>query len=124
MPYVNLIKFTYVMILMRIIDKPLFQDLLGSEMKQRILLFLAANQAPLTERELARLLGKSHTAVNKTLKELGDLDAVECRTIGRANVWTMNEKSLAFEVLSGSHPGSGSPRCVLSRRSCRRPSKT
>jgi len=89
---------------MRINDTLLFQELLGSEMKQRVLLFLLANQAPLTERELARLLGKSHTAVNRVLNELKDLNAIECKAIGRAHVWTMNEKSLAYEVLGGISP--------------------
>jgi predicted nucleotidyltransferase len=99
LPYVNLKRFTYVNIDMRITKEPIVKQLLSSDLKQKILVFLASNQAPVTERELSRILGVSHTAVNKAMKQLLDINVIEGRQIGKSLIWKLNEKSFTYPIV-------------------------
>lgn len=76
---------------------------LGSEVKVRILthLFSEGGGVMTSERELAKLLGISHTAVNKAMKDFHDLNLITPMRVGGANVWKLNTESYAFRVLSG-----------------------
>ena len=81
---------------MRISDEPIAKQVFGSVLKRRILRFLFQDQEPISERELSRVLGVSHTAVNKAMKQLLDLNIVKGKTVGTAMVWELNKKSFAY----------------------------
>jgi predicted nucleotidyltransferase len=84
---------------MMITNEPVFRQLFGSRLKQKILWYLYSDQAPVSEREMASIIGKSHTAVNKAMKQLLEINAVEGYTVGRAWVWTLNKKSFTFPLI-------------------------
>ena len=54
----------------------------------------------MSEREIASVLNVSHMSVNRTMRELGELNFVNFITIGKAHLWRVNRKSYAFRVLS------------------------
>ena len=81
---------------MRISDEPIAKQVFGSTLKRKILRFLFQDQEPISERELSRVLGVSHTAVNKAMKQLLDLNIVKGKTVGTAMVWELNKKSFAY----------------------------
>ncbi|MBN1170371.1 nucleotidyltransferase domain-containing protein [Candidatus Micrarchaeota archaeon] len=81
---------------MRISNEPIAKQVFGSVLKRRILHFLFQDQEPISERELSRVLGVSHTAVNKAMKQLLDLNIVKGKTVGTAMVWELNKKSFAY----------------------------
>lgn len=81
---------------MRITNEPIAKQLYGSKVKRRILQYLLSQQGMVSERELSRIIGVSHTAVNKAMRQLLELNVVKGRSVGAAMTWEMNEKSLAF----------------------------
>ena len=81
---------------MRISNEPFIKEILGSKVKRKILSFLFSKQGVVSERELARVVGVSHTAVNKAMKQLLELNLVSAKTVGSALIWELNEKSLAY----------------------------
>lgn len=81
---------------MRISDEPIAKQLFGSRLKRRILRFLFKDQAPVSQREMARMLGVSHTAVNKAMGQLLDLNVVKAKTVGNALVWELKRDSFAY----------------------------
>ncbi|MBI5223954.1 nucleotidyltransferase domain-containing protein [Candidatus Micrarchaeota archaeon] len=81
---------------MRISSEPIIKTILGSKVKRKILAFLFSKQGAVSERELSRVIGVSHTAVNKAMKQLLELNLVSGKTIGSALIWELNEKSLAY----------------------------
>ncbi|MEE8184800.1 MAG: nucleotidyltransferase domain-containing protein [Thermodesulfobacteriota bacterium] len=54
----------------------------------------------MSEREIASVLKVSHMSVNRTMRELVDINFVNFVTIGKAHLWRVNRKSYAFKVLS------------------------
>jgi predicted nucleotidyltransferase len=72
---------------------------LGSEGRVRVMLYLFRNSAPASEREIARMLSLSNTAVNKTMKDFYDINLVTPMRVGSAQVWRMNEGSYAYGAL-------------------------
>jgi predicted nucleotidyltransferase/predicted transcriptional regulator with HTH domain len=85
---------------MRITNESVFAALFGTELKRKVLAFLGSNDMALTERELSRRLRVSHTAVNKVMKQLLEMNAVECMSIGKALVWHLNEKSFTYQKIT------------------------
>ncbi len=81
---------------MQISKKSLFQTLFGAKVKQKVLLFLYSSPSPSSEREISRVIHVSHTAVSKSMKELLDINAVECFSVGNAMVWNLNRKSFTY----------------------------
>ncbi len=75
-------------------------ELLGSKVKVKILMYMLSEHVPTSERELSRILGVSHMAVNKVMKKLYELNLVTPLKIGNALSWKLNEKSYAYEALS------------------------
>ncbi len=74
---------------------------LGSKTKLRVLLHLLAEPSmPTSEREVAKLIGTSHTAVNKVMKDFYDAHLVTPIRIGNVNAWKLNEKSYAYWAIS------------------------
>jgi len=78
-----------------------FENALGSRAKIRILRYLLSERLPTSERELAQVLGISHTAVNKSMKDLQETGLVSPVRIGNVNAWSVNEKSYACRALAG-----------------------
>ena len=54
----------------------------------------------MSEREIASVLNVSHMSVNRTMRELAELNLVNFVTIGKAHLWRVNRKSYAFRFLS------------------------
>ncbi len=77
------------------------ENLLGSKVKIKLLEHLASEWTITSEREIARLIGISPGAVNKTLKEFQNLNLINPMKVGNATVWRMNEKSYAYSYLTG-----------------------
>lgn len=75
-------------------------DVLNSKTKVKIIKFLLAHIASMSEREIASILKVSHMSVNRTMRELSDMNFVDFVTIGKAHLWRINRKSYAFRVLS------------------------
>ncbi len=75
-------------------------DVLTSKAKIKIIKFLLNHEAFMSEREIASVLNVSHMSVNRTMRELGELNFVNFVTIGKAHLWRVNRKSYAFRVLS------------------------
>jgi predicted nucleotidyltransferase/DNA-binding transcriptional ArsR family regulator len=69
-------------------------DILGSTLKIRILRILCKNAYDFTGRELARLVGYSHTQTNSALAELEMNGLVIKRHLGNANAYSLNEGNL------------------------------
>ena len=75
-------------------------DILNSKVKVKIIKFLLDHEASMSEREIASVLKVSHMSVNRTLRELSELNFVNFITVGKAHLWRVNRKSYAFQVLS------------------------
>lgn len=57
-------------------------------------------EASMSEREIASILKVSHMSVNRTMRELADMNFVGSVTVGKAHLWKVNRKSYASRVLS------------------------
>jgi len=75
-------------------------DVLNSKTKVKIIKFLLTHEASMSEREIASILKISHMSVNRTMRDLAELNFVNFVTIGKAHLWRVNRKSYAFRVLS------------------------
>ena len=75
-------------------------DVLTSKGKIKIIKFLLNHEASMSEREIASVLNVSHMSVNRTMRELGELNFVNFVTIGKAHLWRVNRESYAFRALS------------------------
>jgi len=75
-------------------------DVLNSKTKVKIVKFLLTHEASMSEREIASIVKVSHMSVNRTLRELSEMNFVNFVTIGKAHLWKVNRKSYAFKTLS------------------------
>jgi len=75
-------------------------DVLNSKTKVKIIKFLLTHEASMSEREIASVLKVSHMSVNRTMRELADMNFANSVTIGKAHLWRVNRKSYTFKVLS------------------------
>lgn len=75
-------------------------DILNSKTKIKIIKFLLTHEASMSEREIASILKVSHMSINRTMRELAELNLVNFVTIGKAHLWKVNRKSYTFRVLS------------------------
>ena len=75
-------------------------EVLNSKTKIKIIKFLLTHEASMSEREIASILKVSHMSVNRTMRELAELNFVNFVTIGKAHLWRVNHKSYAFRALS------------------------
>jgi len=92
---------------MRISKESIAKQVFGSGVKRRILEFLTSNQEPVSERELARIIGVSNTAVNKAMRQLFDMNIVRARSIGASMIWELDEDSFAFPYVKAYIEASG-----------------
>ncbi|MDP3041250.1 MAG: nucleotidyltransferase domain-containing protein [Candidatus Omnitrophota bacterium] len=74
--------------------------ILNSKTKLKIVKFLLTHEASMSEREIASILKVSHMSINRTMRELSEVNFVNFVTIGKAHLWKVNRKSYAFKVLS------------------------
>ena len=81
-------------------------DILSSKTRIKIISFLLNHRASMSEREIASVLKISHMSVNRTMKELADINFVDFITVGKAHLWKVNRKSYAFKTLSNLIKGS------------------
>lgn len=77
------------------------ESLLGSRVKIKLVRHLLSEGSLSSERELAKLLGLSHTAVNKALKELHENNLISPMRIGNVLIWQLNKDGYAYQFLSG-----------------------
>ncbi len=75
-------------------------DILNSKTKLKIAKFLLTHEASMSEREIASILKVSHMSINRTMRELAEVNFVNFATVGKAHLWKVNRKSYAFKVLS------------------------
>ena len=75
-------------------------DVLTSKPKVKIIKFLLTHEAQMSEREIASILKVSHMSINRTMKELSQLNFVNFVTIGKAHLWKVNRQSYAYQVFS------------------------
>jgi predicted nucleotidyltransferase len=75
-------------------------DILISETKLKIVEFLLTHQASMSEREIASILKISHMSINRTLRELAEINLVTFTTSGKAHLWSVNHNSYAYNELT------------------------
>ena len=75
-------------------------DVLNSKTKVKIIKFLLTHEASMSEREIASILKVSHMSINRTMRELADVNFVDFVTVGNAHLWKVNRRSYAFKMLS------------------------
>lgn len=75
-------------------------DILNSRMKLKIVKFLLSHEATMSEREIASILKVSHMSINRTMRELSNINFVNFTTVGKVHLWKVNRKSYAFKILS------------------------
>ncbi len=73
---------------------------LGSKVKVRILMYMLSEGAPTSERELSRILGVSHMAVNKSMKDFHDINLVSPIRIGNVISWKLKKDSYAYHAIT------------------------
>jgi predicted nucleotidyltransferase len=73
--------------------------LLGSKVKVKLLRHLLAEGGVSSEREVAKILGVSHSAVNKIVEEFYELNLIKPARAGNVKIWGLNEGSFANEFL-------------------------
>ena len=79
--------------------KDFAESLLGSKVKIKILRILLSEETITSERELAKMLGVSHGAVNKAMKDFYELNLVSPLRVGNVNAWQINKDSFAYTWL-------------------------
>lgn len=76
------------------------ESLLGSRVKIKLLKYILSEEVISSEREIAKLLGLSHTAVSKTLKEFHESNLISPIRVGNVLVWQLNKDSYAYLLLT------------------------
>lgn len=54
----------------------------------------------MSEREIASVLNVSHMSVNRTMRELAEVNFVNNTVVGRTHIWIVNRKSYVYGTLS------------------------
>ncbi|MFC1808149.1 nucleotidyltransferase family protein [Candidatus Omnitrophota bacterium] len=75
-------------------------DVLNSKTKVKIIKFLLTHEASMSEREIASILKVSHMSINRTMRELADINFVDYVNVGKAHLWKVNRNSYTFKSLS------------------------
>ncbi|MFC1617460.1 nucleotidyltransferase domain-containing protein [Candidatus Margulisiibacteriota bacterium] len=74
------------------------QDIIHSEKKMEVINFLLANEAKMSEREIASVVKVSHMTVNRIMQDLSEINFVNFITVGKAHLWQINKKSFSYQV--------------------------
>jgi len=83
------------------------ETLLGSKVKVKLIRHLVREEGISGERETAKRIGVSHSAVNKTLEELFELNLVRPVRAGNVKIWYLNKESYAYEFLQSFYSSIG-----------------
>ena len=75
------------------------EELLGSRVKVKLLKYIISEEAITSEREIAKLIGVSSGAVNKTLKMFHELNLITPMRIGNVMIWNLNKGSYAYQFI-------------------------
>jgi predicted nucleotidyltransferase len=75
-------------------------NLIDSPTKLNIVRFLINHTASMSEREIASVLNVSHMSVNRTMRELAEVNFVNNTVVGRTHIWIVNRKSYVYGTLS------------------------
>ena len=75
------------------------ESLLGSRVKIKLLRHILSQETVASERELAALIGVSHAAVNKAMKEFHDMNLLTPLRVGNVSIWNVNKESYAYGFL-------------------------
>ncbi len=75
------------------------KDILSSPVRLKVARFLLTHEAPMSEREIASILKISHMSINRAMAELAEIHFVYYKTIGKAHVWTVNQKSFSYRAI-------------------------
>lgn len=84
---------------MKFHNSPLLK-ILSSKTKRKIVDFFLSHKASMSEREIASILKVSHMSINRTMRQLAELNLVNFTTIGKAHMWKVNRKSYTFRILA------------------------
>src|SRR3989344_8175237 len=76
-----------------------YERALGSKVKVKLLLRLLNEEMSASEREVAEMMGLSHTAVSKALREFHELNLVTPVHVGTALLWRVNKESYLYKAL-------------------------
>lgn len=76
------------------------ENLLGTRVKIKVLRKLLTEKFLPSERELATLVGVSHTAAIRALKDFQAANLISPLRVGSSVTWRLNEQSYAYEFLS------------------------
>lgn len=76
------------------------KDILSSPVRLKVARFLLTHEAPMSEREIASILKISHMSINRAMAELAEVNFVHYKAIGKAHVWTVNQKSFAYQSIN------------------------
>jgi len=74
-------------------------QVLTSKTKLKALKHLFAAEAPMSESEMASLIRVSHMSINRIMRELKAWNLVFSERAGNVNIWKVNKKSYAYQVL-------------------------
>jgi len=75
-------------------------DFSRSNTRLKIIRFLLSHDAAMSEREIASVIRVSHMSVNRTMRDLAEINLVHCVSVGKAHLWRVNRKSYAFAAYS------------------------
>ena len=75
------------------------ETLLGSKVKVKLISHLLKEESITSERELAKIIGVSHSAVNKALNDFHELNLITPLRVGNVIIWNMNKQSYAYNFL-------------------------
>jgi predicted nucleotidyltransferase len=76
------------------------EEMLASKAKLKILKYLFASKAAMSENEISKIIHLSHMTVNRIMKELQALNLAFSERAGNALLWKLNKDSYAYQVLS------------------------
>ncbi|MDO8339524.1 MAG: hypothetical protein Q7T16_02605 [Candidatus Burarchaeum sp.] len=76
-----------------------YERALGSKVKVKLLLRLLNEEMSASEREVAEMMGLSHTAVSKAMHEFHELNLVTPVHVGNALLWRVNKESYLYKAL-------------------------
>lgn len=77
----------------------LYTKILSSEVKLKLIEFLLNHEASMSEREIASILSISHMSINRTMRELAEMNFVSYTVIGKAHLWKVNRKSFVYKAM-------------------------
>lgn len=84
--------------------RDLAENLIGSKVKIKLIRHLLSEETVTSEREIAKLIGVSHSAINKALKELHEQNLITPTRVGNVLIWYLNKQSYAYEKLKNLFP--------------------